>query len=573
MKPMKIIRRYIDPQALASLSGEHPLLARIYAARGVKALHETQYTLNQLPPYAGLLGIDKAARLLADAIYAQKKILIVGDFDADGATATAVAVRGLKALGAQSVQYIVPNRFEYGYGLTPEIVDVTAPYGAELLVTVDNGISSVEGVAHAKALGMQVLITDHHLPPAVLPRADAIVNPNQLGCAFPSRAMAGVGVMFYVLMALRALLREEGYFETREMPNLAQCLDLVALGTIADVVPLDSVNRILVQQGLMRIRAGQACHGIAALIRVAERDPVYLTASDLGFALGPRLNAAGRLEDMSIGIACLLSDTPQEAADRAQKLHQLNDERRDIESDMHTQAQTILEGLHWGAATVPRGLVLYDPNWHQGVVGILASRVKEQYHRPVICFTDTDADTLKGSARSVMGVHVRDVLDSIATRHPGMIRKFGGHAMAAGLTVEKSMFETFAQAFAHEVSLHLSEADCVGELETDGALAAHELTLETARLLHEAGPWGQHFPEPLFDGHFQVIAARILADKHLKFVLQGEGGTTVDAIAFNAPDLQLKDAAALHLAYTLDINRYKGQAQLQLIVRHAGSVA
>lgn len=565
---MKIKRRHTDPAAIAVLAGEHPLVARLYAARGVKCREETNYTLSSLPSYTLLKGIDKAVRILADAIYAQKRILIVGDFDADGATATTLAVRGLKALGAQHVNFIVPNRFEYGYGLTPEIVDVAKPYQAQVLVTVDNGISSVEGVAHAKSLGMQVIITDHHLAPAILPNADALVNPNQAGCTFPSKNIAGVGVMFYVLMALRALLREEGWFETREMPNLAQWLDIVALGTVADVVPLDAVNRTLVQQGLLRIRAGQACAGIAALIRVGQREAQYLTAADLGFALGPRLNAAGRLEDMSIGIACLLTDDPARAIEVASTVNQLNLERRDIEGDMQVQANSIVEKLQWQDTALPRGLALYDASWHQGVVGILASRIKEQYHRPVICMTDADETTLKGSARSVPGVHIRDVLDAVATRHPGMIKKFGGHAMAAGLTIEKDQLEAFQSSFAAEVALHLSEAACVGELETDGSLTAQELNLDTAKCIQAAGPWGQLFPEPVFDGQFSVVSARVLADKHIKYVLSLDGQRTFDAILFNAQDLNVKDAHRVEVAYTLDVNRYKGQERLQLLLRH-----
>lgn len=565
---MKIKRRYTDPAAIAVLAGEHPLLARLYAARGVTSRDETHYTLNSLPPYALLKGIDKAARILTDAIYAKKRILIVGDFDADGATATALAVRGLKALGAEQVNFIVPNRFEYGYGLTPEIVDVAKPYQAQVLMTVDNGISSVEGVAHAKALGMQVVITDHHLAPAILPAADALVNPNQPGCTFPSKNIAGVGVMFYVLMALRALLREEGWFETREMPNLAQWLDIVALGTVADVVPLDAVNRTLVQQGLLRIRAGLACAGIMAIIRVAQREHEHMTATDLGFTLGPRLNAAGRLEDMSIGIACLLTDDPSRALELATTVNQLNLERRDIEGDMQAQANLIVEKLQWQDATLPRGLALYDPSWHQGVVGILASRIKEQYHRPVICMTDADDTTLKGSARSVTGVHIRDVLDAVATRHPGMIKKFGGHAMAAGLTIEKEQLAAFQTSFAAEVALHLSEAACVGELETDGSLTAQELSLETAKCLQAAGPWGQLFPEPVFDGQFSVVSSRVLSDKHIKYVLSLDQRRTFDAILFNAKNLDMKDAPHLEVAYTLDVNRYKGQERLQLLLRH-----
>lgn len=555
-----IKRRRID----ASL----PLIERIYRARGVENPESLSLTLAALTPFTQMKGVDDAVYILMQGLYQQKRFLIVGDFDADGATATAVAVKALKSMGAEHVDYIVPNRFEYGYGLTPEIVRDALPKKPDILITVDNGISSLEGVSAAKAAGLQVVITDHHLAPKTLPDADAIVNPNQPGCDFPSKSLAGVGVIFYVMLALRSLLREQNWFSVREEPNLAQLLDIVALGTVADVVPLDHNNRILVNQGLLRIRAGQACPGIQALLAVSGRDPRYIQSSDLGFALGPRLNAAGRLEDMSIGIACLLTEDPNKAKEYAALLDQFNVERKTIESDMQVQAVQLLESLQLEENNLPLGLSLYDGSWHQGVVGILSSRIKEQYHRPVICFTQSSEDELKGSARSVQGVHIRDVLDTLATKHPQLIKKFGGHAMAAGLTVEKTQFEDFSALFANEVSNHLTHEDCVGEILSDGPLKSDELNLQTAQLLQDAGPWGQHFPEPVFDDEFQVVSQRLLNDKHRKMVLKHSSGINLSAIQFNVNDTADLTSQTIHAAFQLDVNRWQGQASCQLLIRY-----
>jgi single-stranded-DNA-specific exonuclease len=563
-----IKQRNFPPESLAPLQTFPPIIARLYAGRGIRSPQEVARGLEHLLPPTALLGIDKAVALLAEALQKQQRFLIVGDFDADGATATAVAVRCLKALGAQQVDYIVPDRFIYGYGLTPEIVRDALPKNPDILITVDNGISSVAGVAAAKAAGIRVLITDHHLAPAVLPEADAIVNPNQAGCPFPSKALAGVGVVFYLMLALRAYLKEHGHYEGTCAPNLAQWLDILALGTVADLVPLDANNRILVQQGLARIRGGKACPGIAALLQVSGRDPRFVQASDMGFALGPRLNAAGRLEDMSVGIACLLSDSFDEALVYAQQLDQLNGERKTIEAEMQETAALLLDSLRLQAETLPLGLCLFDPSWHQGVVGILASRVKEQTHRPVICLTQISEEEVKGSARSVPGLHIRDLLDKIATQHPGLITKFGGHAMAAGLSLPEQHLNEFKTLFEAAVAEELTLADCVGELLTDGSLSENELTLTTAKLLQEAGPWGQHFPEPVFDDHFQVISMRILNEKHRKMVVQHRNGATFSAIQFNCIDLSDCTGQQVHLAYQLDINRYQGQETCQLLVRH-----
>lgn len=560
---MKIKNRTISQDALNNLQEFPPLIARLYAGRGVSSAQDMPRGLEQLLPPSTLKGIDQAVALLLEGLTQQKRFLIVGDFDADGATATAIAVKSLKLMGAQHVDYIVPDRFIYGYGLTPEIVRDALPKKPDILITVDNGISSIAGVAAAKEAGIQVLITDHHLAPQVLPNADAIVNPNQPGCPFQSKALAGVGVIFYVMLALRAALNIR--------PNLAQLLDIIALGTVADLVPLDANNRILVHQGLARIRAGQACPGIAALLHIANRDPRFIQASDFGFALGPRLNAAGRLEDMGTGIVCLLSESFDEALVYAQQLDQLNVERKTIEADMQETATVLLNSLR-SASSLPLGLCLFDPSWHQGVVGILASRVKERYHRPVICLTQISDDEVKGSARSVEGLHIRDVLDSIATQHPDLITKFGGHAMAAGLSFPKKNLEDFTRLFNEEVSKHLTLETCVGELLSDGPLLAQELNIDTAKLLQHSGPWGQHFPEPVFDDHFHVLSSRILNEKHRKMILKHVDGSTFSAIQFNCQDLSDYTNQRVHVAYQLDINRYQGQETCQLLVRHCNLV-
>ena len=563
-------------------AGLSPLLGRIYAARGIVSAEALDRSLAKLLPFTELLGIDAAVDLLVRALREQQRILIVGDFDADGATSSALAVRALRAMGAVQVDYRVPNRFEYGYGLTPEIVAVVAENKPDLLITVDNGIASIDGVAAAKARGMRVLVTDHHLPGDVLPAADAIVNPNQSGDAFPAKSLAGVGVIFYVMLALRARLREAGWFDARKItePNLASLLDLVALGTVADVVPLEHNNRILVAQGLARIRRGQCCPGISALIRVAKRNQADLVAADLGFALGPRLNAAGRLEDMALGIECLLADDPDAALLLAQRLDELNRERHEIEAGMKAEAMVILDAMELAEdAELPVGLCLFEPHWHPGVIGILASRVKDRLHRPVIVFAETAAksggDDIKGSARSVPGLHIRDVLDAVAKRHPGLLSKFGGHAMAAGLSLVRGDLARFSRAFDEEVRRHLDPADLRQELLSDGELQASELNLQLAESLRAAGPWGQGFAEPLFDGVFELVQRRIVGECHLKLVLRPPGGgQVIDAIAFNTVDDDWPaDTTQVELAYRLDVNEYNGRRSAQLLVEHIQGVS
>ena len=567
-----IRRRPADPAAGLSDASLHPLLARIYTTRGVRTPAELDLGLAQLLPPAQLRNADAAAVLLADAVAADKKLLVIGDFDADGATSTALAVSLLRQFGAREVDYLVPNRFEYGYGLTPEIVELAATRDPAVIITVDNGIASLDGVESARARGIATLITDHHLAGRTLPRADVIVNPNQPGCAFPSKNLAGVGVIFYVMLALRAQLRLRGWFAQRAEPNLAHYTDLVALGTVADVVPLDHNNRILVAAGLQRIRAGLARPGIAALLDVASRDPRTVVASDLGFAVGPRINAAGRLDDMSIGIECLLSEDPARAAALAMQLHRLNQDRRLIESDMQEQALRELARLELvQEAEPPVAMTLYQPGWHQGVIGILASRIKDRIHRPTIAFADGDPGQIKGSARSIPGIHIRDILDAVAVRHPGLISKFGGHAMAAGLSLARQDYEAFSRAFVEEVARHAEDVELQAVLDSDGELAEAEFQLELATALRFAGPWGQHFPEPVFDGVFQIVSQRLVGEKHLKLVLfPTSGSVLLDAIAFNVdlavwPDPSI---AQVEIAYRLDVNEYRGQRSVQLMVEH-----
>lgn len=564
----KIIVRRTAEAIHPELSGLHPLLARVYAARGVSAAKEVEHGLEHLLPYSALLGIEQGVELLYQALLQQHHIMIIGDFDADGATSTAVAVAALKMFGAKQVSFLVPNRFEYGYGLTPEIVMVAAQQKPDLLITVDNGISSHAGVIKAKELGIKVLITDHHLAAQDLPLADAIINPNQPNDKFPSKNLAGVGVIFYVLLALRSHLRANDWFTKNNIPepNMAQLLDLVALGTVADVVSLDHNNRILVQQGLARIRAGKARAGIAALLQIAGRVCENLTANDLAFAVAPRLNAAGRLEDMSLGIACLLTEDQNQAHEMAVQLDALNRERQGIEETMQRQAQDALKQLHLDKE-LPLGLCLYDANWHQGVVGIVASRIKDQTHRPVIAFAKVNENELKGSARSVSGVHIRDVLADVNTHHPDLITKFGGHAMAAGLTLPLKNYAAFCQAFAEEVSKHFNVEMLLGKINSDGELAAEYFNYEMANLLRYAGPWGQNFPEPTFDGVFSIVEQRIVGQRHLKMVL-GNAGQSIPAIAFNV-DLNVwpnQRCEKVHVAYRLDVNAYQGRKDLQLIV-------
>ncbi len=565
----RILRRKSQPFPGQPPTDLHPLLARLLAARGVTRPEELEHGLGQLLPYQQLKGIDAATALLEQALRERWRLLIVGDFDADGATSTAVALRALRLLGAEQVDFLVPNRFEYGYGLTPEIVAVAAQSQPDLIITVDNGIASVDGVAAAQQLGIRVLVTDHHLAPAELPSAEAMVNPNQPGDSFPSKHLAGVGVIFYTLLALRARLRESAWFTEQGIaePKLAELLDLVALGTVADVVVLDHNNRILVAQGVARIRAGRGCAGINALCTIAKRDPARLRATDLGFAIGPRLNAAGRMDDMSLGIRCLLSDDPQEAMRLAIELDSLNQERRQVEGEMREEALTELQRLHLDD-TLPYGLCLYNPDWHQGVIGILASRVKERVHRPVIVFTDAGEGIIKGSARSVPGVHIRDALDAVASRHPGLLHKFGGHAMAAGMSLALEGLETFRQAFDEEVRRHLSEEDLQGVLLSDGELDAQTADMALADTLRHALPWGQGFPEPLFDGRFAVISQRIVGEKHLKFRLRWpESEEQVEAIAFFVDDELLQgEFSEVQIAYRVDVNEWNGRRSLQLLI-------
>ncbi len=563
--------RRCDGEISSALQGASlpQILKQVYANRGVQHPDELVLTLNQLLPPQSLKGIQDAAELLADAIEGEGRVLIVGDFDADGATSCAMAVSVLQQMGLQEVAYLVPNRFEFGYGLTPEIVELAAAQAPDLIVTVDNGISSIEGVLAARQLGISVLITDHHLPGSALPEADVIVNPNQPGCSFPSKSLAGVGVMFYVLSALRATLREREWFSERGIapPNLGDALDLVALGTVADVVPLDRNNRILVAAGLARIRSGRARPGIEALFEVAGRDHREATASDLGFIVGPRLNAAGRLDDMSIGIECLLAESSVSARERAQTLHQMNRERRDIEQSMQQDALAQLETLDLADDALPFAMTLYDPSWHQGVIGILASRIRERTHRPTVVFAKSNDGWLKGSGRSIPGIHLRDMLDQVATRHPGLLSKFGGHAMAAGLSLAEARLDDFNQALNEAIAITLDHRPPRRIQDSDGSLEARDLTLSTAEQVTQAGPWGQQFPEPIFDGAFTVKRHRIVGEKHLKLSLAVEN-TEVEAIAFNIDvaswlENPLPQLGAL---YRLGINDYRGDRSAQLVI-------
>lgn len=554
-------------------SSLHPLLRRLYALRGVKAEQELERSVKGMLPWQQLDGIDAAVSILQQALAASRRIMVVGDFDADGATSTALTVLALRSMGGSAVDYLVPNRFEDGYGLSPEVVEQAATRGAELILTVDNGISSHAGVDVAHAKGMQVLVTDHHLPGETLPAAEAIVNPNLRGCEFPSKSLAGVGVAFYLMLALRARLRDSGWFEQRAltMPNLAELLDLVALGTVADVVPLDANNRILVYQGLNRIRAGKCRPGIRALLEVANRDARQLAANDLGFALGPRLNAAGRLDDMSIGVALLLSDDIAQARMLANDLDALNLTRREIEQGMQVEALQLCDQLERSSTALPYGLAMYHPEWHQGVVGILASRIKERFHRPVIAFAPAGEGILKGSGRSIAGLHMRDALERLDTLNPGLMMKFGGHAMAAGLSLEEAKFDEFRQRFGDLVGEWLDPAMLEGVIWSDGELAMQELSLETAELLREGGPWGQAFPEPTFDGTFRILQQRLVGEKHLKLMVEPlGGGPLLDGIAFNVDTTLWPDSSVreVELAYKLDVNEFRGNRNVQLLIQH-----
>ncbi len=567
----EIVRR-TTPE-ISQLSDQiHPLLRQIYLARGITDDAELERELSNLPAPSKISGTAKAAELLHEHMQNSNRILIVGDFDADGATSCALAMLALRAMGAKDVDYLVPNRFEYGYGLTPEIVAVALDKSPDLIVTVDNGISSVAGVAASRAAGVPVLITDHHLPGGRLPDAAVIVNPNLEGEGGTGKNLAGVGVLFYVLLALRSRLREHDWFSERDLdePNLAEFLDLVALGTVADVVSLDQINRILVHQGIRRIRAGHCRPGIKMLLRVAGRNMERLVASDMGFAVGPRLNAAGRLEDMSLGIETLITNDINSADQSAVKLDQLNKQRREIEDDMRQQAMANLESLQLQEESeLPYGLCIYDQQWHQGVIGILASRIKDLYHRPVIAFASSNEGWIKGSARSVSGLHIRDILDNIAVNNPDLISKFGGHAMAAGLTLLEADFSRFSAEFDAEVRRHLNSDDIRGVIHSDGRLSPDFINLDIADMLREAGPWGQNFPEPVFDGKFRLVSWRIVGAKHLKLVLATETGQLLHAIAFNQSDNKPeKDDQNLAVAYRLDINEFRGNRNIQMIIEY-----
>ena len=565
---LPIVRREVTG---ASLSSDlHPVIDRIYRGRNIANLDDLENGLKGLTHFNVLKGMPHAAQILADAVVQNKRIIIVGDFDADGATSTSVCILALRAMGYHNVDFLVPNRFDFGYGLSVPIVDEAAKQGAEVIVTVDNGISCIDGVTHAKSLGMQVVVTDHHLPGDVLPPADAIVNPNQPGCEFPSKNLAGVGVAFYIMLALKAELQQQGHFERAGLapPNLASLLDIVAVGTVADVVVLDKNNRILVHQGLQRIRAGKCRPGIKALVEVANRDCAHLTSTDLGFVVGPRLNAAGRLDDMSQGIACLLEDETIQARMIAAELDALNKERREIETGMKAQAETVLEQMALDEGDMPSALVVYREDFHQGVIGIVAGRLKEKYLKPVIAFAHQDDEIIKGSARSIPGVHIRDVLDEVNTRYPGVIEKFGGHAMAAGLSLPVAKLQDFEQAFVDIARAHMAKLDGNHALLSDGDLSSKELCLPFAHLLRQAGPFGQGFESPLFDGEFALLDQRLVGQKHLKMVLKSDGANEVDAIAFNVdlkswPNAMVK---RVHIAYRLDINVFRGQETVQLIV-------
>ncbi len=555
-------------------SGEmHPLLRRVYSQRGVTSSAELDLGLANLAPPESLKGMDQAVDLLLAALHGKWKILLVGDYDADGATSCAVALNALHGFGFDRLDYIVPNRFEFGYGLTPAIVKLACARDPNLLITVDNGISSIDGVAAARSAGLRTLVTDHHLPAAQLPEADAIVNPNQPGCEFPARHTAGVGVIFYVMLALRRRLREINWFADEGLPepNLAELLDLVAVGTVADVVSFDRNNRILVQQGLRRIRAGRARPGIRALLKAAGRNPVTAVAADLAFGVAPRLNAAGRLTDMSTGIECLLAEDEHSAGELARSLDEINRERREIQAEMDEQATELVTELTASMQELPAGLCLYEPGWHQGVVGIVASRIKDRLHRPVIAFAKNGENSpgeLKGSGRSIRGFHIRDALEAIAGRHPGLVTRFGGHAMAAGLSLAADRFGEFQAAFAEEAARQLGPGQPEAQLFSDGPLEPQWFSLEIARLLRNAGPWGKDFPEPVFDGRFRLRRQQPLKEKHLRMTLSPLEAqeVQVEAIAFNVEDWPDPEATEISLAYRLDVNEFRGERKLQLVV-------
>ncbi|HCG6303936.1 TPA: single-stranded-DNA-specific exonuclease RecJ [Vibrio parahaemolyticus] len=572
------IQRRPEPDLSLLPDSIPPILKRIYINRGITDIAQLETSARGLHSYQKLGGIEQAVELLFQAIQEQKRIIVVGDFDADGATSSALSVLALRMLGSNNVDYLVPNRFEDGYGLSPEVVDQALELGAEMIMTVDNGVSSIEGVRYAKENGITVLVTDHHLPGQVLPEVDAMVNPNLDSCAFPSKALAGVGVAFYLMMALCVHMRKHNWFAQQGMqePKLMELIDLVALGTVADVVPLDENNRILVHQGLQRIRAGKARPGIQALIEVAKRDARRLVASDFGFALGPRINAAGRLDDMSFGVELLMCNNIHAARRMASELDGLNQTRKEIEEGMKQEAMAFCERLQFGEnSELPYGLSLYQRDWHQGVIGILASRIKEKFHRPVIAFADGGEGTIKGSCRSIPGLHMRDALDFIDTQNPGLIIKFGGHAMAAGLTIKEQDFERFSRLFDEVVKKELDEAALKGVILTDGELKPEEFSMHIAEQLRAGGPFGQAFPEPIFDGEFKVLHQKLVGEKHLKLMLEPlyKGHPTnvmIDGIAFNVDLRRWPDASVktVRLAYKLDVNEFRGNQSLQLMIDH-----
>ena len=567
----KIINRDV-PDGINLPDSIHPVLKRIYASRNIKSSEDLDYSLGSLIPYEELSGVDDAVILLQEMITQKKRILIVADFDADGATSCALAIRGLTAMGAEDVIYVVPNRFEHGYGLSPKIVDVALDHDPDLIVTVDNGISSISGVEHAKKNGIKVLITDHHLPGDKLPSADVIINPQLKEDKFPSKNLAGVGVIFYILLALRAKLKAENWFDEKNIkyPNLANLLDLVALGTISDLVPLDKNNRTMVAHGLKLMRKNKSKVGILAILNQSGRQLSTLTSGDLSFAIAPRLNAAGRLTDMSLGIECLLTDDKENATEMAKKLNQLNIERRQIQDNMEEQAFTEFEKyLQDTSKKIPHGICIYNQNWHQGVVGVLAAKIKEKFNRPVIVFAQECQGILKGSARSITELHIKDVFDEIARLYPELILTFGGHAMAAGLTIEESQFDRFSDVFNKVVDRYISSDSLEDQCLTDGELSGDDFSLPLALAIQNAGPWGQSFPEPIFVGQFKILDKRVVGESHLKLKLQSRNNNTLDAIAFNMTDDDWPSKLEQIIStYRLGINNYRGHSQVQLFIEH-----
>lgn len=576
--PLNIQRRAVsETNVSAAFSAEiHPVIASIYAGRGITSPEQIKRKAGELLPVSTLKGVSDAVPILFDALQRQAKITIVGDFDADGATSTALMMLGLRKLGFINVNYKVPNRFDYGYGLSPELANDLIQTDTDLIITVDNGISCIAGIDIVKNAGIDVIVTDHHLAGHQLPNADAIINPNQPGCEFASKNIAGVGVAFYLLLGFRAYLREQGYFEQNQIapPNLAEFIDLVALGTVADVVKLDTNNRILVHQGLARIKSGLCRPGIRALLAMSNKDLKKVKSSDFGFVIGPRLNAAGRLDDMSFGIRCLLTEDYGQALKMAEDLNDLNNERKDIEQGMRQEAETVVSELTLSDGQIPNGICVYKPDWHQGVIGIVAGRLKEKYYRPTIAFAKADVSAagdceLKGSARSVPGLHIRDILDEVNTRYPNTILKFGGHAMAAGLSIKESQLDAFQTAFDQVLSRHLTDDVLTQVILTDGELPPECFNIDFCQQLADAGPWGQGFAEPTFDGEFDIINQRLVGAKHLKLVLANSQGELFDAIHFNADLTQWPNphCQKANVVYQLDINEFRGNISVQLLVR------